>query len=246
MNGDSVAGTVKALQADARRLGLTWQLRPATAGLEVGGKVQVILDGDSVFINAVSLIGSMAEGSRVMAMLVPPAGVFIIGGIGTSPPPIGTAAQGQIAYAYRDTASTASAAARPVLRLDEVKVYAGRRYEISTNSLVLLNSAAVAGGTNTSSARLSYEENGALATTSSQLLPINNQYVATAGNGSSAVAKGMYVPGYDTTLSILLFTFTAAGVGLTNLFADPTLWRIELWVNDVGASSQLTGTTTIL
>lgn len=78
--------SVDELRAQAQRLGLTWDLRAATV-TEVSGAFsayvpRIDLDGDdaeSVGITAVSFIGGVAVGMRVMVMFVPPVGSYIIG-----------------------------------------------------------------------------------------------------------------------------------------------------------------------
>ena len=72
----------QAVVENANRLGLTWQLRPATvAEVELDGAIVAIYDGDTVPIGMINLNGSLTVGSRVMAMFVPPSGNFIIGAI---------------------------------------------------------------------------------------------------------------------------------------------------------------------
>lgn len=239
MTDTSTAALIQAIQADARRLGLTWALRPATTVIDSTGIPKVRMDGDTVPLTVVSLIGTLQTAARVMVMLVPPSGAYVIGYLSSTSP--SNAPRGQIAYVSRDTSSTSAAGATGVLRLDGVPVYAGRRYEISTNSLVLLNTVAVS----MSSARLAYDDTGAVATSASTPLPINNQYIHTINNGASAVAKGMYEATTDTTLSVLLFTLTVTGAGLTRAFTTGG-WLIELWINDMGTTADLTGTGTIL
>lgn len=78
---------VKALVANAKRLGLTWSLRPATTSSTQGSTVMsVVLDGDTAEVSAVSLCGFQQDGARVMVMSVPPAGSFVVGRLGTPEP----------------------------------------------------------------------------------------------------------------------------------------------------------------
>jgi hypothetical protein len=78
--------TVQALIANARRLGLTWTLTPGTVapGAGDGSLVPVVVDGDDVAINTVSLVGAQGVGMRVMVLTVPPAGNYIIGYYGVA------------------------------------------------------------------------------------------------------------------------------------------------------------------
>jgi hypothetical protein len=66
---------INELRAQAARLGLQWQLRPAN----VASTGTVTFDGDTELISAVSLIGHLYIGARVMCVTIPPDGTFIIG-----------------------------------------------------------------------------------------------------------------------------------------------------------------------
>ncbi|HLN64587.1 MAG TPA: hypothetical protein VK464_23940 [Symbiobacteriaceae bacterium] len=70
----------KAVVDDAKRLGLTWTLRPATVidGTNPAA-VLAVYDGDTVNIAMTSLLGYLPVGARVYAMAVPPGGNFITG-----------------------------------------------------------------------------------------------------------------------------------------------------------------------
>ena len=70
--------SAEALVDNANRLGLTWELRPATVGL-VFPDVTVQVDGDSEFLTATSMIGKLVQGQRVFVILVPPSGIFVVG-----------------------------------------------------------------------------------------------------------------------------------------------------------------------
>lgn len=63
------------LLAQAARLGLVWRLRPATV---IAGAM-VTFDGDTTPVAAVSLIGALYPGARVMCIITPPDGTFIVG-----------------------------------------------------------------------------------------------------------------------------------------------------------------------
>jgi hypothetical protein len=71
----------------AKELGLTWTLRPATV-TRVGDSVtttEVVYDGDTVAVGCVNLTGSDVRLSqRVMGMMIPPSGNFIIGLLGSN------------------------------------------------------------------------------------------------------------------------------------------------------------------
>jgi hypothetical protein len=74
---ETYAAGTKQLIEDAQRLGILWTLRPATVNST--SPLKVTFDGDDVPISAVSLVGALAAGTRVMGLLIPPGGNFIIG-----------------------------------------------------------------------------------------------------------------------------------------------------------------------
>jgi H-type lectin domain. len=61
----------------AKRLGLTWTLRPGEVATTI--PFTVTLDGDSEAIDMTSMIGTNTTGDRVYCLFVPPAGNFVIG-----------------------------------------------------------------------------------------------------------------------------------------------------------------------
>lgn len=77
---DLISTGAQALVDNADRLGMTWQLRPATVITSTAsGTVTASYDGDDEAIGMVSMIGKPAIGDRVYAISVPPAGNFITG-----------------------------------------------------------------------------------------------------------------------------------------------------------------------
>jgi hypothetical protein len=80
-------------QAD--RLGLTWGRRPGTVvfttGLFTPRQASVVMDGDSVGITVVSLVGDLVVGDRIMVDRVPPAGLYAIARISGPPSPFALA-----------------------------------------------------------------------------------------------------------------------------------------------------------
>jgi hypothetical protein len=70
----------KAVVDDAKRLGLTWTIRPATVKEGVTPSLCLaVYDGDTTTMPMTSLLGSLPTGARVYALAVPPAGNYIIG-----------------------------------------------------------------------------------------------------------------------------------------------------------------------
>ncbi|HET6482261.1 MAG TPA: hypothetical protein VFG35_19820 [Actinoplanes sp.] len=90
---------IKALQDNAQRLGLTWQLRPATVvsgpNPATANRVTIVMDGDvgstPAPIEAVSMIGPLAFGMRVYVIISPPAGNHVVGLVDGQPPVLGKA-----------------------------------------------------------------------------------------------------------------------------------------------------------
>lgn len=79
------ATLVQSVLENAKRLGLIWQLQPATVVYTSANPMSVIitLDGDSTPVGACSLIGNLTEDDRVMILITPPSGNFIIGTYGS-------------------------------------------------------------------------------------------------------------------------------------------------------------------
>lgn len=90
LGGMSPGWEAQAIAEYADRLGLVWKLRPGSAvspSTDDPTGTGVILDGDTEVLNAYSLIGLVGGGERVMCMVVPPSGLYIIGRVGGTPSP---------------------------------------------------------------------------------------------------------------------------------------------------------------
>lgn len=86
---DLIGSAVEELINQAKRLGLTWSIIPGTvssvsssSGLWPASNTWVVQDNDSNPTRAMSLVGPVAESTRVMLMHVPPQGNYIIGFVG--------------------------------------------------------------------------------------------------------------------------------------------------------------------
>lgn len=224
-----------------QRLGLMWRLRPGTVVEPAAdGTVRVLGDDptDTTPMRVVSLIGPVPVDARVMLILSPPSGAHIIGYLGPRPP----YALGVVAHIERDTASTAASGAQGVLRLDDVPVYAGRRYEVYTSSLLMFSSVAADVGT----ARFSHTTDGTTPTTGSPLLQIwNGPAIPSTANGVGGILRRDYQPSTDHNLSVLLFTQRLSGTGLISLFASGN-HRTELIIEDKGPVQASQGTGTVI
>lgn len=223
----------QAMVENASRLGLTWQLRPATV-TSVSSPTQVMAtyDGDTVPIGMVNLIAPLLVGARVMGMAVPPSGNFIIGSSANNP------AAGLIAIGARNTSSTPAAGAQGVIRLDNVQLYAGRDYIFRTSSLNVFST--VAG--DTGALRFTYELGGTTATTGSTVYGIwNTSAIVTTGSGTGAILSVKFTATTTTKLSLLLITQRVSGTGLISVFAGGTA-PCQIMVEDVGPTVTDTGT----
>jgi hypothetical protein len=84
--GTDAATIAGAVRDNARRLGLVWRRLPGTVMQVNGpGEILVRIDGDGEQTPptpAVSLVGNLVAGERVMCDFVPPQGVYVIGRYG--------------------------------------------------------------------------------------------------------------------------------------------------------------------
>ncbi len=112
------AGTQETVDT-AKRLGLTWTLRPGTVATP--SPLTVTYDGDTVPIGMVSMVGDLVTGDRVYCIAVPPAGNFIIGRV---------AALGPVARVDSSTSSGAIAGETVVLTTPTVNFQVGHIYRI--------------------------------------------------------------------------------------------------------------------
>lgn len=230
-----VATGARELVREARRLGLTWGLRPASVA--TASHVVYDGDGDESTTRVVNMLDDTPDvGDRVMCLFVPPAGNFIVGRV--VPKNFG---RGIVAFTERTTASTAAAAATGVLLLSEVTLKTGRLYEVRTSNILLFNTTA----NGQSSARLAYTTDGTDAGTGSTLLAIyNSGAIPVAGSGHGAYLSQIYQPTGDVQFSVILFTLTLTG-GNTSIFANASQ-HTQLMIEDKGPASALTGTGTSL
>lgn len=74
---DVLASAIKELLAQAKQLGLTWTLRPAT--VTQVDPLQVVLDSDNTPVGATLLAGAAIAQDRVFCILIPPGGIYVVG-----------------------------------------------------------------------------------------------------------------------------------------------------------------------
>lgn len=88
--GELIGAGIEQLRADAHRLGVAWNLIPATTAAVSGtsggewpaSSTYIVQDGSSSVTRAMSLIGRIRGNQRVMTINVPPQGTYIIGYFG--------------------------------------------------------------------------------------------------------------------------------------------------------------------
>lgn len=85
--GSDAAGIAEAVRQNAARLGLTWRRLPGTVTQSTGpGECYIQMDGDDSTVapvKAMSLVGPLRAGERVMTDFVPPQGIYVVGRYGT-------------------------------------------------------------------------------------------------------------------------------------------------------------------
>lgn len=79
-----LGATAESIVDNAKDLGLTWTLRPATVVSDPSGP-SVIYDGDSAVVGVETLIGTAIPTDRVMMLQIPPGGNYIIGRLTGTP-----------------------------------------------------------------------------------------------------------------------------------------------------------------
>lgn len=77
--GAAAQAQVGAVLKNAEDLGLVWVRRMATIVGYDGTTPMATMDGDSVPIAVVSMIGALATGARVYVDIVPPSGKYVVG-----------------------------------------------------------------------------------------------------------------------------------------------------------------------
>lgn len=77
MHADVLIGELK---GQAQRLGLAWAWQEATV-VDGGSGIRptVLVDGDTVPVPAVSVVGGVADDQRVFVIRIPPSGIYVVG-----------------------------------------------------------------------------------------------------------------------------------------------------------------------
>lgn len=88
MTGAPLAATeAEVIISNARRLGLTWELRRGTVNLGSDPLTAIVtFDADSVGVSAFSMVGRLAPAQRVMCITTSDGGNYVVGFVGDSGP----------------------------------------------------------------------------------------------------------------------------------------------------------------
>jgi hypothetical protein len=148
-----------------------------------------------------------------------------------SPLPQGVIARGRRTSATGNITTTETG----VLRIDNIPVYAGRLYRISTSNINMDTSVANDIGV----CRIRISTSGAASTSSTQIANIR-QTVDDATNSNIVPENCFYVPGADGTLSVLLSAVRQSGTGNLVIFCSGTD-ILDLVVTDEGLDPGDTG-----
>jgi len=148
-------------------------------------------------------------------------------------------ARKQIGYAHRGTTSTAASAAQGVLRISSITLTFGRRYQIYTNTLIILPSVA----NDRATARLSHTVNNTNAGTGSTLMALfNTAVIASTSDGISGSLIYTYTPAAPgEILSVCLWTQRLAGTGNISILGTVGA-GIQIHVDCLGPDVADTGT----
>lgn len=82
-----IASAVQEVVRQAKALGISWTIRPATVSLSTTGTTSVVLDGDTNPISVTNMSGiPLISGQRVYVLITPPSGNFVFGFTGSRAP----------------------------------------------------------------------------------------------------------------------------------------------------------------
>lgn len=225
---------VAAVQTQAAELGLTWHMHQATVlDGATPSLVKLRMDGDllaTAVTFATSMVGPLPAGARVFVMEVPPAGLYVVGHVGSGQIPGET-----IAYHRRESNSSTTTTEVGVVSLTAT-MRAGGLYQVYTGTLLgdgsIVNDAI--------STRLRYTTDGTTPTTASTIL---HQTADVQVNIISAVDLAvitMYQALVDTDFRVLLTVGRTIGTGTVGLIGSAT-FPIEIMIDYKGPIPTDTG-----
>lgn len=215
----AASATAQALVENAGRLGLTWDLRPAT--VNGASPVSVIIDGDDAGLVATSMIGSLVVGDRVYVIKIPPGGLFIVGWVN---------APSNIPRLITDACSSAASAAigaeAVVLTTPSATFENGRAFEIRVKSAYSVTIAGFAlhlvrRGITTAGAAIAEWEMPSVAGGVANCFDVSQQLTNTSGT--------------DVTQQLALTFISTAGTGSLIDVSPFGPFYFQVW--DIGPSS---------
>lgn len=124
---DLIGVGVEATVARAQSLGLTWTLRPGSvsqASNNTNNYVTVTYDGDTEPVNSINITGSdLTLDDRVMAMFVPPSGLFVIGLLDST-----ATGRGVVGFVSSSANTAAIGGETVIMTTALMRLHAGRAY----------------------------------------------------------------------------------------------------------------------
>jgi hypothetical protein len=221
-----IAAGAQAVVENAKRLGIQWGMQPATVqqASTDNGYVLLVFDGDTTEIQAMSLVGKLLPGWRVMVMAVPPSANFVVGSF--------VQATGIVAYGSRPSNTpTTTTTELAVLSLSNVEVKAGVAYHIYSSAFIFDSS--VLG--DTVRATLRFTSDGTAPTTASVPLTASELNVTGGGNQCRTSLSKVYLPTTDQVLNIIMTIVRTAGTGSVD-FQHNNGSDIDITVEAVGVA----------
>jgi hypothetical protein len=203
----------QALIDNAKRLGLTWQLRLATVvdGISAN-QLLVKLDGDDTPITAVSMVGFVSTNRRVYVISVPPSGNFVVGWISGNFPQ-------RVATTVRTTAG-AGFTAETIQDSVTANLMANVNYRVVWEGKV---QSTIADGY----ARMRLREDAVAGT---QMQGVQQSTAFAASQSFPVLVTAEYLSPTNQTKTFVLTGFRQAGTGTLSCFADannPTYLYVE-------------------
>jgi hypothetical protein len=145
---------------------------------------------------------------------------------------------GIVAIGIRTSNSSTTTTEVGVLRVDDIPITGGHRYEIKTNSITLHSTVAA----DVIRATLRYTTDGSTPSTSSdQLCDAQIDGISNTTWPPTSIAAGTYVPASDETLSVILTVARKTGSGNASLLGDAT-FPLEILITDLGVDTGDVGT----
>lgn len=149
--------------------------------------------------------------------------------------PLGVIARGRRTTSSTGTTTTSQTSAQGVIRISAA-VLAGRLYRVACGNFGTFASAAGRTGV-----QLTYTTDGSTPAASSPVLHFTQQENPSAGVVDDTSLEGLYVPGADLTLRVLLSLWRVAGSGTHQTYGASN-WPLHLFVEDIGLDPGDTGT----